>query len=429
MSFGDLDADGDQDLYHVSGGAFEGDTFPNALYLNPGHGNRWITLRLEGAATNRAAIGARIRVTAATAAGDREVHVTVGSGGSFGGSSLQQEIGLGAATAIRAVAITWPVTGETDVYDGVGLDRAYRVREGDAGLTPVALEPIDLHDPAGASGGGPADRRDDRARGLDAAAVGDWPEALARFRQALALAPDDAMLNWYLGMALHLSGGDGQTAVAYLAEAARLDPALTARAHLTIGAVREGSGRVQEAIGHFTLAASEAPAGGEAHFRLAEALRRSGRVEASLGYYEQVPDRRDARFGEVLALVKLGRYREAHDRLVAGVARHPWEPAFRLALARLLAAAPDDTVRDGGRALALAQALVEQIRTTAVAETMAMVHAELGQFSEAARWQRLAMSVAVGAGQSAAVQRMSANLAGYLSGEPCRIPWRDDELE
>ena len=429
VSFGDIDADGDQDLYHVSGGAFEGDTFPNALYLNPGHGNRWLTLRLEGVASNRAAIGARIAVTAVAPDGEREVHVTVGAGGSFGGSSLQQEIGLGAATAIRSVAVTWPATGETDVYAGVDLDRAYRLREGDETLTAVALAPIDLGAGAGGSVSLAADPRDDRTRGLDAAAVGDWPEALARFRQALALAPGDPMLNWYLGMALHLSGDDAETALAYLAEGARLDPALTARVHLTIGAVREAGGRVEEAIGHYTLAVSEASAGGEAHFRLAEGLRRSGRAAASLAYYEEVPDRRDARFGEVLALVELGRYREAHDRLEAGVRRHPWEPAFPIALARLLAAAPDDAVRDGARALSLAEALAESLRTTAVAETMAMAHAELGQFAGAVEWQRLAMSVAAEAGQSAAVQRMSANLAGYLRGEPCRIPWQDDELE
>ena len=428
VSFGDVDADGDQDLYHVSGGAFEGDTFPNALYLNPGHGNRWLTLRLEGVASNRAAIGARIAVTAVTPDGDREIHVTVGLGGSFGGSSLQQEIGLGAATALRSVAVTWPVTGQTDVYAGLGLDRAYHIREGDAAPTPVALDPLDLR-PPGDGPGGPADPRDHRARGLDAGAVGDWPEALGRFRQALAQAPDDPVLNWYLGMALHLSGDDAEVAVAYLAEAARLDPGLTARAHLTIGSVRERDGRAQEAIGHFSLAAMNAPGGSEAHFRLAEALRRSGRDEASLAYYEQTLDRRAARLGLVLALVKLGRYPEARDRLLAGVERHPWEPAFPLALARLLAAAPDDAIRDGRRALELAQALAGQLRTTAVAETVAMAHAELGQFAEALQWQRLAMSVAAEAGQSAAVRRMSANLAGYLREEPCRTPWQDDELE
>ncbi len=211
VSFGDLDADGDQDLYHVTGGAFEGDTFPNALYLNPGHGNRWLTLRLEGVASNRAAIGARIAVTAATPDGDREVHVTVGAGGSFGGSSLQQEIGLGAATAVRRVAVTWPATGETDVYADVALDRAYRVREGDRALTPIALAPLDLAGAGESAARAPVDRRDHRTRGLDAAAVGDWPEALARFRQALAPAPGDPTLNWLLGMALHLSGDDPET--------------------------------------------------------------------------------------------------------------------------------------------------------------------------------------------------------------------------
>ena len=112
-----------------------------------------------------------------------------------------------------------------------------------------------------------------------------------------------------------------------------------------------------------------------------------------------------------------------------GVDRHPWEPAFPIALARLLAAAPDDTLRDGPRALALAEALAGRLRTTAVAETMAMAHAELGQVAGAVEWQRLAMSVAAEAGQSAAVQRMSANLARYLRGEPSRTPWQDDELE
>ena len=130
-----------------------------------------------------------------------------------------------------------------------------------------------------------------------------------------------------------------------------------------------------------------------------------------------------------MALVGLRRYGEARDRLHAGMERHPGEPAFALALARLLAAAPVDAVRDGQQALDLVQALAVEIRTTAVAETMAMAHAELGQFAEAVRWQRLAMSVATDAGQVDAVRRMSANLALYLSGQPSRAPWRADELQ
>ena len=144
VAFGDIDADGDQDIYHVVGGAYEGDTFQNALFLNPGHGNSWITLRLQCVASNRAAIGARIRMRVATPTGDRDIHATVSSGGTFGGSSLQQEIGLGRATAIRTLVITWPATGQTDVYADMGLNRAYRIREGDPTPTPLTLDPLDL---------------------------------------------------------------------------------------------------------------------------------------------------------------------------------------------------------------------------------------------------------------------------------------------
>src|SRR5436190_5472466 len=48
VSFADLDNDGDQDVYVKMGGAYSGDTARNALFLNPGHGNHWVTLKLEG---------------------------------------------------------------------------------------------------------------------------------------------------------------------------------------------------------------------------------------------------------------------------------------------------------------------------------------------------------------------------------------------
>ena len=108
---------------------------------------------------------------------------------------------------------------------------------------------------------------------------------------------------------------------------------------------------------------------------------------------------------------------------------HPGEPAFPLAVARLLAAAPDPRVRDGTEALALAQAVEATLKTTAVAETMAMALAELGRFAEAVEWQRAAMSGAAAGGQAGASQRMAANLALYRLGRPCRTPWRDDDPE
>ncbi len=130
VSFADLDNDGDQDVFAVLGGAYTGDAYPNALFVNPGHGRRWITLRLEGTSSNRGAIGARLRLELDTPAGPRQLFRTVSTGGSFGASSLQQEIGLGDATALRAVEVAWPAGGR-DVYRDLPLDRVVRLREGD----------------------------------------------------------------------------------------------------------------------------------------------------------------------------------------------------------------------------------------------------------------------------------------------------------
>ncbi len=267
--------------------------------------------------------------------------------------------------------------------------------------------------------------------GLYAGARNDWPEAVRQFREAARLGPDLPVVRLNLGLALNRTG-DARAALGQLAEAVRLDPGL-AGAHFAMGTLYERSGRDEEATERYTLAATHDPNHAEAHLRLADTLRRTGRIEASLAPYRRAlelePGWREARFGEAMALVRLTRYPEALRRLRAAMDLHPGEPAFPLAVARLLAAAPDPRVRDGSEALALAQAVEAEHKTTAVAETMAMALAELGRFGEAVEWQRAAMSGAASAGRAAASQRMAANFALYRLGRPCRTPWRDDDPE
>ena len=139
ISFADIDQDGDQDIYQVMGGAVSGDNFRNVLYENPGYGSRFIGLRLEGVRANRGGVGARLKVTVRTSAGRRAIHRTVGPGGSFGGSPLRQEIGLGRASAIEEVEILWPGSGTRQVLRGLALDRFYLVREGESAAAPLTL--------------------------------------------------------------------------------------------------------------------------------------------------------------------------------------------------------------------------------------------------------------------------------------------------
>lgn len=144
VSFADLDNDGDQDIYSVMGGAYAGDHYRNVLFQNPGHGNHWICLKLEGKCSNRPGIGARIKLVIATPDGPRTIHRTVSTGSSFGGNPFRQEIGLGHATAIQALEIFWPATGETLAVKGCRLDTFYRIEEGNPAPKEQSLKSFAL---------------------------------------------------------------------------------------------------------------------------------------------------------------------------------------------------------------------------------------------------------------------------------------------
>jgi hypothetical protein len=126
IAFADLDHDGDQDIFLHSGGAVPGDAYPNSLFANPGNMNRWIEVRLTGVKTNRAAIGARIKVVLTNG---REIHRVVTTGTSFGTSSLRQHIGLGKEGIIRTLEIYWPASRTTQVFQNVPPNVAISVAE------------------------------------------------------------------------------------------------------------------------------------------------------------------------------------------------------------------------------------------------------------------------------------------------------------
>ena len=129
IAFGDLDRDGDQDIFMQVGGFYPSDGFLNALYVNPGNGSRWLSARLVGVESNRSAIGARIRVTVLEGGARRDIHAVVGSGGSFGASSLEQEIGLGSANAVESLEVYWPTSGARQIFEDVRLNSALEIRE------------------------------------------------------------------------------------------------------------------------------------------------------------------------------------------------------------------------------------------------------------------------------------------------------------
>ncbi len=122
-------------------------------------------------------------------------------------------------------------------------------------------------------------------RGVQALGAQDWPSAIAAFRKGLELDPDDAALRHRLATALY-AAGDQAGATREFEEVLRRHPGYV-KAHVSLGLLDNLNGRYQRAIDRFAAALQLDRHHPEARLGLAEALRVSGRPEASLAHYEE----------------------------------------------------------------------------------------------------------------------------------------------
>ena len=268
-------------------------------------------------------------------------------------------------------------------------------------------------------------------RGTRALEIGDWAAAAAYFRKGLELAPDDATLRHRLGTTL-AQMGDARGAVEQFEQVIRTSPEYS-KAYYSLGVLMEADGRQQDAIDRYSTAVKYEPTYVQARVRLAGVLRRTARLEESLAQYERAletdPTSAGAAFGYAMTLIHLQRYDVARDRLAHGMTSYPDRTAFARALARLLAVAPSERVRDGRRAKNLAEDLLKHQQTADLAETLAMALAEVGQYAQAAALQRQLAAAAAQAGRSDLVPRLNATLALYERGKPNRTFWEDEEWD
>jgi hypothetical protein len=130
VSFADLDNDGDEDLFENLGGAVPGDKYNSVLFANPGHTNNWISIKLIGVKSNRWAIGAKIKLTLKGTGPTSAIRYSeVSSGGSFGASPLMQHIGIGKATQIASIEVTWPASRTKQEFKDVASNQFLEIKE------------------------------------------------------------------------------------------------------------------------------------------------------------------------------------------------------------------------------------------------------------------------------------------------------------
>ena len=126
VTFGDIDTDGDVDIYVPVGGAFIGDQWHNLFYRNNGTGNNHLTLKLVGVKSNRDGIGAKVTLHI----GDDVIYREVSGGCGFGSTnSLALEIGLGTHTKVDTLEIVWP-SGQVDTHRNLSVNQRLVVTEG-----------------------------------------------------------------------------------------------------------------------------------------------------------------------------------------------------------------------------------------------------------------------------------------------------------
>jgi predicted Zn-dependent protease len=121
LAVGDLDNDGRVDAVLVA------QNEPLVYLHNRTAEGHWLTIGLEGTASNRDGAGARVAVEAA---GTRRVSQRLGGGSYLSASDGRLHIGLGAAARIDRIEVRWP-SGRVDSFQEIASDRAYLLREGD----------------------------------------------------------------------------------------------------------------------------------------------------------------------------------------------------------------------------------------------------------------------------------------------------------
>lgn len=261
--------------------------------------------------------------------------------------------------------------------------------------------------------------------------AGRETEAVAQLESLLTLHPRDPE-GWLNLGTLQLRSGNRQEAARSFSRLLEVggDPEVQVMAHLRLGSLLESDGRAGEALAHYQAAADLDPDSLEAQLQLASALGRTGQFDEAAAHFDQVvglaPDRIDAHFGRAMALMLAETYPQALDALELSLSTHPGNVAIQHALARLLATCPDAAVRDGDRALILAEAVMQEESNLEHAQTLAMALAEVGRFEEAAALQSRVVTEAERLSHQQVASRARYRLDLYRSGTPSRAPWKGE---
>jgi tetratricopeptide (TPR) repeat protein len=187
-------------------------------------------------------------------------------------------------------------------------------------------------------------------------------------------------------------------------------------------------GQLDDAISKLQAAIDLRPENGPAHDNLAKALLKKGQVTEAMVHYRKFleiePENVEARNTLGTALIQQGRVTEAIAQWQEALAIQPENGNAASNLAWVFATCPEDSIRDGTRAVQLAERAlrISGGKIPMIYRVLAAAYAERGRFADAVETAQRGAELATSQGNPALAVELKSNIALYQSGTPLRDP-------
>ena len=199
-------------------------------------------------------------------------------------------------------------------------------------------------------------------------------------------------------------------------------------AHNNLGTALFQKGNVDEAIAHYQRALQIKPDYAEACYNLGNALLRMGSVDEAITHYQKAlqikPDYAEAHNNLGKVLIQKGSVDEAIAHYQKALQIKPDNAETLNNLALVLAACPQASLRNGNKAVELAQRANQLTgnRNPVVLGTLAAAYAETGRFLEAVETALRALELAEMQSNTALANAIRSQMELYQAGTPFRLP-------
>jgi tetratricopeptide (TPR) repeat protein len=258
-----------------------------------------------------------------------------------------------------------------------------------------------------------------------------WKNAETLWNHTLAVTTDNDTAHNNLGH-FFLQRGKLDSAISHFETALKIR-SRNAAAHYNLGgALIENNlgtafaqkGLLDEAIGHYERAVKLRPDYGDPYFNLGSILFRQGRIGDAIAQWQKAlaSQPNDAGFHAALggAFLKIGLQKDAIAEYERAARISPQDALVQNNLAWLLATSSDASIRDGYRAMEVAEQAVQLSRgkDPSYLRTLAAACAESGRFAEAQEAAQRALQAAEVQGNSTLANALRDDIALYELGLP-----------